>query len=258
MAVDVRIRIGGVPFGVGAPLLAGLDAEPGVALVQASPTKLVTMLRQNLLDAALVSSIEAFRQPGYQAAEQYCIASRGPARSVRAFLKPGISLAQVKTVGLDMGSETSATLLQILMARRWGCGPCTFTPIQPNTDLGQYPQDLILLIGDMGLQAEAGQHRILDLGEEWFMWTRLPFVFALWLMPAKANPTTILPLLQRARQTAMANGILDGTDGAIYYNLGAEEHRGLLRFAQEAVALHLADSHFQPTFCSHSPQQANP
>src|SRR5262249_49225555 len=54
----VRLRIGGVPYGVGAPLLAGLAEDAGAEFVQAPPTALIEELRKGRLDAALVSSVE--------------------------------------------------------------------------------------------------------------------------------------------------------------------------------------------------------
>ncbi|MGA0870317.1 MAG: hypothetical protein ACO3UM_15410, partial [Planctomycetota bacterium] len=45
-----RFRIGGVPFGVGAPLLHGLDGEPTVELVRAVPTDLIPSLRAGAID----------------------------------------------------------------------------------------------------------------------------------------------------------------------------------------------------------------
>jgi predicted solute-binding protein len=51
------MRIGGVPFGVGAPLLAGLESESGVDFVALPPARLIEQLRAGHLDAALVSSV---------------------------------------------------------------------------------------------------------------------------------------------------------------------------------------------------------
>ena len=60
-----------------------------------------------------MSSIEAFRTPGYAALADLGIACRTEARSVRAFKKPGATIARV---GIDDGSETSVALLRILLA----------------------------------------------------------------------------------------------------------------------------------------------
>ncbi|MFN9333627.1 MAG: hypothetical protein ACK6D1_13635 [Planctomycetota bacterium] len=62
----MSMRIGGVPYGVGAPLLAGLQSEPAVDFVALPPARLIEHLRAGQLDAALVSSVEAARLPGYR------------------------------------------------------------------------------------------------------------------------------------------------------------------------------------------------
>src|SRR5262249_56631459 len=98
------VRLGGVSFGVGAPLLAGLAEDPAVELIAETPAALIELLRAGQLDAALVSSIEAFRTPGYRVAPRLSICCEGPARSVRAFARRG---ARIRSVALDSGSESS-------------------------------------------------------------------------------------------------------------------------------------------------------
>jgi chorismate dehydratase len=107
----VTIRIGGVPYGVGAPLLTGLANDPAVAFVQAPPTRLIAQLRAGELDAALVSSIEAVRLPGYRVAPGLGIACKREIRSVRAFRRRG---TPIRSVGLDRSSATSVAMLRLL------------------------------------------------------------------------------------------------------------------------------------------------
>ena len=155
----VKIRIGGVPYGVGAPLLAGLDSDPAAALVQAPPTQLIERLRAGELDAALVSSIEAIQKPGYAVAQGLGIACKREIRSVRAFRRRG---TPIRSVGLDQSSATSVTLLRILLARRFAAevaADVTFASIAPTRSPDELPHDLVLLIGDHGLAAAPGAPR---------------------------------------------------------------------------------------------------
>lgn len=246
-AVSVRLRIGGVPFGVGAPLLTGMAEDPTVDFVRETPSRLIEQLRKGQLDAALVSSIEAFRMPGYRVAPGLCIACEGPARSVRAFLRPG---SRIRTVALDSGSEAAAALLRVLLARVLHAENCKFTRIDPTVQPAQAAEDLVLLIGDAGLRADPGDRTVLDLGQLWYEWTQLPFVFALWLLRPGAAAADVLPILRRARELAQERGVPDGTDGAIYYTLGESELAGLMRFRREAGALNLLDPRILPTFLS--------
>lgn len=248
-AATVTIRIGGVPYGVGAPLLAGLDSDPAVTLVQAPPTKLIAQLRARELDAALVSSVEAVRQPGYAVATGLGIACKQEIRSVRAFRRRGVP---IRTVGLDESSATSVALLRILLARRFAAdvaANATFTAIAPTTTPDELPHDLVLLIGDHGLAAAAGERDVWDMGQLWRTSTGLPFVFALWLLRPGAEPRRVLPPLLAARARGKALGPIDGTHGAAHYDLDAEDVRGLQHFWAEARALGLANA-ADPRFVS--------
>ena len=234
------MRIGGVPFGVGAPLLAGLESESGVDFVALPPARLIEQLRAGHLDAALVSSVEAARLPGYRAPAGLGIACKREIRSVRAFRRRGVP---IRNIGIDEGSATSVALLRILLARRYAdeMAPAVgFTPIAPTTRPDELPHDLVLLIGDAGLAADAGSREVWDLGQQWRALTGLPFVFALWLLRPGADADAILPVLQRARQRGRALGPVDGTAGAAHYELDAEDLRGAQRVWDEAQSLGLA------------------
>lgn len=245
----VSIAIGGVPFGVGAPLLAGLDSDPTVTLVQAPPTVLIERLRAGQLDAALVSSVEAVRAPGYRVAAGLGIACKHEIRSVRAFRRRG---GPVRTVGLDQGSATSVALLRLLLAGPRAADVAaapTFAAIEPTRTPDALPHDLVLLIGDHGLGADPGDREVWDLGAEWRRWTGLPFVFALWLLRPGADPQLVLPPLWQARARGRMLGPVDGTHGAAHYELDDEDVRGLCAFWAKARAAGLAtapDPRFVP------------
>lgn len=237
---NVNIRIGGVPYGVGAPLLAGLEAAAGVALAKAPPTTLIERLRAGTLDAALVSSIEAIRAPGYAVAADLGIACKREIRSVRAFRRRG---APIRTVGLDQSSATSVALLRLLLANvhaREVDASVRFETVAPTRRPADLPHDLVLMIGDHGLGADPGDREIWDLGSEWRRWTGLPFVFAVWVLRAGADLAAVLPPLHAARRRGQDLGAVDGTHGAAHYDLDDEDLRGLRRFWAECRRLGLA------------------
>ena len=257
----MKIRIGGVPYGVGAPLLAGLESDPTVAFVQAPPTSLIEKLRQGELDAALVSSIEAVARPGYSVATGLGIACKKEIRSVRAFRRRG---GPIRTVGVDQSSATSVALLRILLAR---CRAADVAPgvefrsIAPTHTPDALPHDLVLLIGDHGLAAAPGAREVWDLGREWRAHSGLPFVFAVWLLRPGADPREVLPALHTARARGRALGPIDGTHGAAHYDLDAEDVRGLQRFwaeAREAGLASAADPRFVPLPTASQPTVPHP
>lgn len=235
----MTLRIGGVPYGVGAPLLAGLDRDPAATLVQAPPTELIRQLRAGALDAALVSSIEAIRADGYQVAAGLGIACKHEIRSVRAFRRRG---PPIRSVGLDQSSATSVALLRLLLANVHHADVAAdvqFTTIAPTRTPDALDHDLVLLIGDHGLGADPGNRETWDLGREWVQWTGLPFVFALWLLRPGVDAAAVLPVLERARTRGRLLGPVDGTHGAAHYDLDADDRRGVERFWAEARRLDL-------------------
>jgi chorismate dehydratase len=247
-ASGTRLRLGGVPYGVGEPLVRGLVAMPDVALARAVPRDLIAALRAGDLDAALVSSIEAFRTPGYAALADLGIACKTQARSVRAFKTPRVPVARV---GVDDGSETSVALLHILLRDKFGAGACTFERVTPRLDVDAYPHDLVLLIGDHGLRARTAAREPIDLGAAWRELTGLPFVFALWLIAPHADRARVADALRRA---AGPGPLHDATNGAIHYRLDDDDHRGLRHFAQQARALGLAPDGIEPVFLPPCPR----
>ncbi|MCC6672450.1 MAG: hypothetical protein IT458_15405 [Planctomycetes bacterium] len=238
-------RIGGVSFGVGDPLTAGLAQDPAVELVRAVPTALIRDLRAGILDAGLVSSIEAFRRPGYTALGELGVACRGAVRTVRAFRRRGVP---IRRVGIDSGSESSAALLRILLARRPDARDCVLEPITPTEQPDRLPHDLVLLIGDTGLRADPGPREVWDLGEEWYAWTGLPFVFALWLIRPGVDPAPIAAALRAGRARARTLPRPSTAPASIHHDLGPADRQGLLRFHAEAAALGLARPDLAPTF----------
>jgi chorismate dehydratase len=236
----VSIRIGGVPYGVGAPLLGGLDDDPNIELVLAPPTEMIPALRKGKLDAALLSSIEALRHPGSTVAAGLGIACKQEIRSVRAFRRRG---QKIRTVGCDQSSATTVALLKLLLHHVYKDetdGEPEFSTIEPTLEPDALPHDLVMLIGDPGLDADAGNREIWDLGTEWVRWTGLPFVFALWVMRSGVDHAAVLPALHRARTAGRERGAVDGTEGAAHYELDAEDVRGVQRFWAECRALGLA------------------
>lgn len=213
---------------------------PSVELVREPPTAMIPALRAGTLDAALLSSVEAIRHPGYTIAADLGIACKQEIRSVRAFRRRG---RPIRRVACDRSSATTVALLKLLLAHVHSDqvdGPLEFEAIKPTREPCSLPHDLVMLIGDPGLEADAGDREIWDLGTEWVRWTGQPFVFALWVLRPGVDHAAVLPILHRARELGRARGAIDGTEGAAHYDLDAADVAGLRRFWSECRALDLA------------------
>ena len=196
------VVIGSVPYMNGAPLTRWFETEAGrqaAALRYAAPSRLARWLEAGEVDVALVSSVELFRRPDTQFVPGLAIATRREALSVRLFSK--VPFAEIRTVALDESSLTSSALARILLRRVYRIQP-DYRDHPPVLEAMLQQADAALLIGDAGMSASGEGLYVMDLGEAWYQWTGLPFVWALWL----ANANAPMPLLTDLMHTAFAWG----------------------------------------------------
>jgi len=199
-----RWIIGSVPYVNAAPLTRWFETEEGrqVAEVRyATPSLLARWLESGEVDVALVSSVEWLRRPQTQFVPGLAIATRREVLSVRLFSK--VPFERIRQVALDESSLTSSMLLQILLKRLHGIQP-RYANHPPHLEAMLQKADAALLIGDAGLivsDTDACPY-VMDLGEAWWRWTKLPFIWALWLTNEKAS----LPVLTDLMHTAYAWG----------------------------------------------------
>ena len=88
-------------------------------------------------------------------------------------------ITSVDVVALDSSSNTSNVLLQILLNKVYG-RQCAYSHHTPDLESMTIDADAALLIGDNGYEEIDTFPYVYDLGQEWFDWTGLPFVYAVW------------------------------------------------------------------------------
>ena len=201
----MNMRIGSVPYLNEKPLtrwFSHTDAgrASGIEVIYAVPSQLARMLEAGEIAAALVSSFEYFRTPGYSIAPGVSISGQGDIESVRAFAK--VPWRKIESLALDTSSLTSVALLKILLAEQLESYPA-FLHAAPDLDSMLAMADACLLIGDKGMQASGDGLQVLDLGRAWKRLTGLPFVYAVWL----GRPEALTPHLTDALLTAKAWGL---------------------------------------------------
>ena len=246
-------RVGSVSYLNAVPLTRGLEEE----VLFATPSKLAELLQRDELDAGLVSVTEVLFNDRYDVLDDIAVASLGEVKSVLlAHRKP---IAEVREVFCDPASLTSVQLLRVLLAER-GLKP-QFLPLA-SYDFGALP-DYALLIGDPALDFSRGPHThdVWDLGLAWYELTRLPFVYAVWALRRGVENAALRRQLRAARDFGLdtldqiiANRVeydadfrKDYLNWHIHYHLGADEKRGLARFA-ELLRKHGAERIYEPQF----------
>lgn len=221
----MTLRLGAVSYLNTKPLIEGLEvkltlsprshagdshsqaASPLGNLLLDLPSRLADRLLKNLLDVALIPSVEYFRGPSnWTIVSNACIACRGPVRSVRLLFR--CPPDRVRTLALDEGSRTSAALSQVMLHERFGIRP-ELIPLPITADFYQAEADAVLVIGDRAMQLESGRFVAdWDLGQQWCQWTGLPFVFAMWVsaLPTEAATRQLVTnLLEECRDLGVEN-----------------------------------------------------
>jgi chorismate dehydratase len=274
--------VGAVNYLNSKPLIEGLDELlSGHATLRLDyPSRLADDLASGLLDVALIPSIEYFRGQSYEVISDACVAAHGPVLSVKLYSR--VPWGEVKSIALDEGSRTSATLARILLAERHGVLPKS-EPLPLDHRTEDSSADAILLIGDRAINPPREQfHATWDLGEEWFNWTGLPFVFAMWVgrkvegrglrvegqnsldKPSSSSLDQLLSasrdlgvrhLNDIARREAPLLGLSLPTTVSyltenLQYHLGSAERNGLKLFHELAAGLGLAPADVELKFRS--------
>ncbi|MGQ9525852.1 MAG: menaquinone biosynthetic enzyme MqnA/MqnD family protein [Armatimonadota bacterium] len=246
-------RLGVVSYLNSVPLAWGLTTGPDASRVQAVkdvPARLAEYLHGGGLDAAIVSSIECFRNAGVSVLRGLGIAATGEILSIRLFSSR--ELTRVVKVALDSSSRSAAALTRVLFAELYGTSP-RFVRRQPDLDAMLSECDAALLIGDTALQTEAPRGvDVYDLGREWYKLTGLPFVYALWGGKQECFETGLGELLWRSWEYGMdhlddialaesdrlgvSRELCESYLGqVITYKLGEPEEEGLYRFLELAA-----------------------
>jgi chorismate dehydratase len=190
-----KLRIGRIPYANLYPIFHYLDNEcngSDYTFIKGVPSKLNRMLRAGELDISPSSSIEFLKNKNkYRILPWHSISSTGPIKSILLFSSIPIKNLGGKTIAATSDSATSTVMLQIILRE--------FYSIKSRfrqTDLRSVKNilsshDAVLHIGDTAMQeaqkiSSGGTNPsplyIYDLGELWYEYTGLPFVYALWVV----------------------------------------------------------------------------
>lgn len=142
------------------------------------PSECARRLAAGEADVGLIPVIECCRIPGLRVLPDICIASRKEVKSVLFVSK--VPLSQVSRLAVDRSSRTSVALLKIILERFHGRGPIEYVVEDPEPEKMLERYDGALLIGNAAMQLPGGSLDVYDLAAEWFRFTGLPFVFAVW------------------------------------------------------------------------------
>ena len=250
-----KLRLGVVPYMNAKPLIYGLSQQTNsIELSFEVPSLLPTMLNNDQIDVAIIPSIEYFRSGNYAIIPDISISSCGSVESVKIFSK--VPIQNIRTAALDKSSLTSCALTKIILKEQYHLSP-QYTQWNKQYNISGTNADAVLLIGDNAMKVTDNEYVTLDLGQAWFEYTGLPFVYAVWVVKRDRCIPGINKMLKSAREAGIRSvkelaateshrlqltqeRCLNYLTKSIRYNLGKEEIKGFRAFYQHAVSLGLA------------------
>ena len=258
-----RIRLGAVDYLNARPLVHGLECRRDLFDVRFDPpSRCAALLHDGAIDVGMIPSVEYLRAGDYRIVPGMAIASEGEVASVAVF--SSIPLERVRTIAADTSSRTSAALLRILCAERFGIHPA-LEPMPPDLRSMLARCDAALIIGDPALFLDHDAEGLAktDLGAEWTAMSGLPFVWAFWAGRPEAAGVEAVRALVEARDggVAASDAIAEAYCGPeraargraylrdnIRYHVGDREIAALRQYYTLAAKHGLAPAAREPVF----------
>jgi chorismate dehydratase len=174
------------------------------------PSICAEKFKNDAVDISLVP-VGALPEMGeYHFISDFCIGAVGEVKTVLLLSK--VPLSQISRIHLDFDSRTSVELVRVLAKHWW-----KIDPVWENLGAGQasVPSEIesLVAIGDKTFRIRQDFPFVYDLGTEWVLFTRLPFVFATWVSRVRL-PDEIL----RQFTGAISYGISHKRECVDYFN----------------------------------------
>ncbi|MCL4558610.1 MAG: menaquinone biosynthesis protein [Deltaproteobacteria bacterium] len=178
--------------------------ESGIELITGYPRQIGRLAdSKGALDAGPISVMDFLGlERSYEPLGGMYVAVKEKAGSVTLFSRVPAKDLDGRRIGITSQTSTSMVLLRIILEQRYGVGSALYLD-QPD----EKEVDAYLFIGNSALvnvyNGLKGFGYVYDLGEEWYDWTGLPFVFAVWAV-RKAVPGS-----EKGRLRDILGGSLD-------------------------------------------------
>ncbi|MGA8074275.1 MAG: menaquinone biosynthesis protein [Candidatus Acidiferrales bacterium] len=236
-----KLRISIVEYLNTAPLVWGFTNGPLAGRYDLSftlPSQCAEALRRGEADIAIIPAIEYQRIENLVVLPGMAVAAKQPVRSILVLSKKPIEMA--KRIALDTSSRSSAALVRILAAEKWGIQP-EFVDAAPDASKMLETADAALVIGDPALRISVKMDQLAgkapsgksccqgdpkdmpvpgydsifayDVAYEWQELTGKPCVLAIWAGRREAITPEVIADFQASKEYGLAH-ISDIADGA--------------------------------------------
>lgn len=184
----MKTKIGRMPY-INSDIFY-IHREDCFEYVSYTPRQMGLAFEEGVIKAGPIAIVDFFRINKAKLFEDLCVSTKESAKSVLLFSKK-CKLQEINKVFITNQTSTSVNLLKVLSKYYWKITNLVLTENQMEYD----DCDAFLFIGDEALNMGWGRGispaqlpcspnktplKIIDLGLEWFKYTSLPFVFAVW------------------------------------------------------------------------------
>lgn len=190
-------RVVAPPYMNSRPLVWGLRQDSNASCAFSAPSRIARMLEAREIHAGLVSIAALFTNPRLAIVSDISISCKGQAESVKMFHK--VPVEQIRTVALDTSSLSSVLLARIILQERFGLTP-KYVSMPPAIPGMLEICDAAVTIGDVTMCADSKDYEAVDLGQEWYNLTGLPFVFAVWALDTEMYSDGLIHALLRSKR----------------------------------------------------------
>jgi chorismate dehydratase len=219
----MSLKVGRIPDLEYEPLYFDMTRR-GIQIYARRPSQLAAAVAAGEIDAGPMPLVDCFRsEERLQPVSGFCLACAKRAGNILLYSKQPIEQLKEARIGSADESSTTLQLLQVLLSLKYFVQPIAYVPLQESCDA-------FLLSGNRALRQRRGAQGYpytYDLGEEWYQWTDLPFVYARWVARHDLAPSHITVL-----EDALYVGLEDGMD-AFYHQ--SEPRNDLLMRPRDIV-----------------------
>jgi len=176
-----KIKISAVKYANTYPFIYGMSVtgfDKKITLSTDHPADCATKLISGKADIGLIPVAALPELKEYHIITDYCLGAYGKVRTV--MLLSNSPIDDIRNINLDYRSRSSVNLVKILAKNLWR-KEFRWINTSDSFDFGNIPaRDGIVLIGDQCFEYENRFRFSIDLAEEWYKFTGLPFTFACW------------------------------------------------------------------------------
>jgi chorismate dehydratase len=205
------------------------------------PSQCAAQLATGEVDLGLIPIAALATMPEVVAVPGCTIASLHAVRSIQLVLKPGVTLATVRSLATDAASRSSAAYVRTMLREFYNVTPQVH---EEDADLAAMlaTSDAALLIGDPALLAlehrdAYAEHTWIDVATLWRQHTGLPWVAAVWAVRPEALARCGLP-----REQLMTDLTLSRDHGLSHVEDLVREWTTRLSLSSETIRTYLTSN----------------